>query len=110
MWFTRLTVCGQQTVLSPCRGGEAQLQILAPVDELVPHRQRLPLSIYIYIYIVFSWPSDLAAALSPCHSRMLEHPIYMWGCKGLYQERDETPEFAEGRDQTLESYYTKAHL
>ena len=54
--------------------------------------------------IVFSWPLDLSAALSPCHSRMLGHPIYMSGCKGLYQERDATSEFSEGRDQTLESF------
>ena len=22
-----------------------------------------------------------------CHSRMLAHPIYMWGCKSVYQDR-----------------------
>ena len=37
-------------------------------------------------------------------------PIYARGCKGVYQERDETLEFPEGGDQTCESYYTNSHL
>ena len=44
------------------------------------------------------------------HSTTMEHPIYMRGCKGLYQERDQTPDFLEGRAQTREGCHTHAHL
>ena len=37
-------------------------------------------------------------------------PIYARGCKGVYQERDETLEFPDGRDSTRESCYTNAQL
>jgi len=40
----------------------------------------------------------------------MEHPIYMRGCKGMYQERAQTPDFPEGHAQTWEGYYTHAHL
>ena len=36
----------------------------------------------------------------------MEHPVFMWGCKSLYQELDETPEFRGHVTETHESYYT----
>jgi len=46
-------------------------------------------------------------------SRILEHPIDMWGCKNLYQERVLQPRVCanfEKRLQRKENHYTNAHV
>ncbi|KAJ1473840.1 hypothetical protein T484DRAFT_3312233 [Baffinella frigidus] len=94
--------------------------VCVQVREDWPYRRTLGLCVLLLASdLQLAHPLVLCSGFSrirtrACHSRMLQEPNYMWGCKKLYQDRVFQPRncanFARVTWPINESYYTSAHF